>query len=239
MINDFAKYLGGRQKKQLQKFIQSEFNYGALSKKKRLIIFIAACQAAVKPDILKGLIKWSLASNVKPSEIYEVLLQGYLFCGYPSAIESLFIFNEVIESELNSRYKLPIKNVTWDYDHFKKRGLKTAMKIYGKNLNLVLNNIQKLSPDLASSMIIEGYGRVISRKGLDILTRELAIVAALTVSGMSRQLYSHIRGAINAGASPKQIKAAISQSLFFSNSLKIKKALQVLKKSLGIRTHQR
>jgi len=239
MKDDIEKHLKGGQIKQLQDFIKSEFNYKLLSRRKRLLVFIAACQAAVKPELLKGLIKWSLSSNVKPSEIYEVLLQGYLFCGYPTAIESFFVFNEVIENKFNNHFKLPKKNVIWDYDRFKKRGLKTAKKIYGSNLDLVLGNIQKLSADLASSMVVEGYGRVISRKGLDILTRELAIVASLTVTGMSRQLYSHIRGAVNVGASPAQIKAAINQSLFFANPSKVKKALQVFKKSLGIRTHQR
>jgi hypothetical protein len=50
-------------------------------------------------------------------------------------------------------------------------------------------------------MIVEGYGKVLGRPGLDAGdVRELCIVALLAVAGRAAQLYSHLRGALNAGA---------------------------------------
>ena len=239
MKNDFVKYFNDKYRKQLQLFIPAHLNNKILSKKRKLLSWISVCQAAVETDFLRGFIKWSLDSRVKPAEIYEVLLQGHLFCGYPAAIESFFVFNDVLR---NSKIKLELKlinNQRWDYNVFKQKGLKTAQKIYDKNFESVCGNIRKLSPDLAAGMIIEGYGRIISRDGLDILTRELAIVAALVVMDMPRQLYSHIRGAFNSGAAPRQIKAIIEQCRFIAGEMKVKKALRVYKKSLGIKlNHQ-
>jgi 4-carboxymuconolactone decarboxylase len=51
-------------------------------------------------------------------------------------------------------------------------------------------------------MIVEGYGKVLSRPGLDLPRRELCIVAACAHTGQDRQLHSHLRGALNAGAPP-------------------------------------
>jgi 4-carboxymuconolactone decarboxylase len=54
-------------------------------------------------------------------------------------------------------------------------------------------------------MIVDGYGKVLSRPGVDLRTRELCVVAACAVSGQQRQLHSHLHGALNAGASAGEI----------------------------------
>jgi 4-carboxymuconolactone decarboxylase len=56
---------------------------------------------------------------------------------------------------------------------------------------------------------VEGYGKVLGRPGLELATRELCILALLVVLGAPRQLYSHIRGAQNAGASSQEIQEAL------------------------------
>jgi 4-carboxymuconolactone decarboxylase len=58
-------------------------------------------------------------------------------------------------------------------------------------------------------MVEGGYGRVIGRPGLDLATRELCIAALLAVWGAPRQLHSHLRGALNAGASPDEVKESV------------------------------
>jgi 4-carboxymuconolactone decarboxylase len=54
-------------------------------------------------------------------------------------------------------------------------------------------------------MIVEGYGKVLSRPGLDLATRELCIVALLAPQDAAPQLYSHLRGALNAGAAEDSV----------------------------------
>jgi 4-carboxymuconolactone decarboxylase len=44
---------------------------------------------------------------------------------------------------------------------------------------------------------------------VDLRTRELCIVAACAVSGQQRQLHSHLRGAINAGAPAGELAAVL------------------------------
>jgi 4-carboxymuconolactone decarboxylase len=58
-------------------------------------------------------------------------------------------------------------------------------------------------------MVVEGYGKVLGRPGLDLATRELCIIALLVVLNAPRQLYSHLRGALNAGAHPSEVEAAL------------------------------
>jgi 4-carboxymuconolactone decarboxylase len=58
-------------------------------------------------------------------------------------------------------------------------------------------------------MIVEGYGKVLSRAGLDLGRRELCIMAACAASGQDRQLHSHLHGARNVGVPDDAIGAAL------------------------------
>jgi 4-carboxymuconolactone decarboxylase len=59
-------------------------------------------------------------------------------------------------------------------------------------------------------MELDGYGKVLSRPGLDIVDREMAIVACLMVENREAQLHSHIRGALSVGASRELVDAVIT-----------------------------
>ena len=58
-------------------------------------------------------------------------------------------------------------------------------------------------------MIVEGYGKILGRPGLDLPRRELCIIAACAAAGQDRQLHSHLHGALNAGVRPADVEGAI------------------------------
>jgi len=81
--------------------------------------------------------------------------------------------------------------------------------VYGDHYQKLRRNIRKLHPALDEWMIVDGYGKVLSRPGVDLRTRELCVVAACAVSGQQRQLHSHFHGALNAGASAGEVAAVL------------------------------
>ena len=58
-------------------------------------------------------------------------------------------------------------------------------------------------------VVVEGYGKVLSRPGLDLPRRELCIIAACVASGQERQLNSHLHGALNVGVVPDVVRQAL------------------------------
>jgi alkylhydroperoxidase/carboxymuconolactone decarboxylase family protein YurZ len=82
-------------------------------------------------------------------------------------------------------------------------------EVYGSNYEKLRRNVESLHPDLDRWMVEGGYGRVIGRPGLDLATRELCIAALLVVWGAPRQLHSHLRGALNAGASTDELRESV------------------------------
>ncbi len=61
-------------------------------------------------------------------------------------------------------------------------------------------------------MVVEGYGKVLGRPGLTLVIRELCIIATLAVTGASKQLYSHLRGALNVGALRADVDMALAEA---------------------------
>src|SRR5439155_12196478 len=89
-------------------------------------------------------------------------------------------------------------------------GEATCAAVYGSMFDQLRVNIRALHPLLDEWMIVEGYGKVLSRPGLDLGRRELCIVAACAAARQDRQLHSHLHGALNVGVPVHVIDAAIA-----------------------------
>ena len=57
--------------------------------------------------------------------------------------------------------------------------------------------------------MVDGYGKVLGRPGLDLKTRELCIGAQLAGMDATRQLHAHLRGCLNVGATVDEVDAAL------------------------------
>jgi 4-carboxymuconolactone decarboxylase len=94
-------------------------------------------------------------------------------------------------------------------------------------------NIAELHPALDAWMVVEGYGKVLSRPGLDLVRRELCIVAVCAVAKQDRQLQSHLHGALNVGATQGQIAGALAALDGLVDAEYLSRALAMFTKVLG------
>lgn len=60
------------------------------------------------------------------------------------------------------------------------------------------------------------FGEIWSRPGLEVRDRSLVTLAVLTATGMDKQLKVHIKGALNLGFTPDQIKEVIIHAAHYS-----------------------
>lgn len=133
--------------------------------------------------------------------VEEALLQSYLFLGYPAALRGL--------GEWRSVSGRPAPSARRDEDEWESRGATTCARVYGGQYPRLRSNIAALHPDMERWMLVEGYGKVLSRPGLDLATRELCIIGLLAPQDAAPQLYSHMRGALNAGASEADVDETV------------------------------
>jgi 4-carboxymuconolactone decarboxylase len=136
--------------------------------------------------------------------VEEVILQSYLFAGFPRAL------NAAREWRRSSGRAAPaVDQDAAEPSEWQARGAVTCAQVYGSMYERLRENVRELHPALDSWMVMDGYGKVLSRPGLDLLRRELCIVAACAACAQDRQLHSHLHGALNVGASPAQVEATL------------------------------
>jgi 4-carboxymuconolactone decarboxylase len=83
-----------------------------------------------------------------------------------------------------------------------------------KNLKNLLDDV---APDMARYVVEFPYGEIYSRPGLDLKTRELVTIAALTSMGNAQaQLEDHVHGALNVGCSREEIIEVILQMIVYA-----------------------
>lgn len=170
---------------------------------------VASGAAAVNErGMLRAAIGGALEHGVTAEELYEAFLQLYLFAGFPAALEA----HAALHSVLHTHGIQPPSATREPYDIalFTRRGEDLCRHIYTTAYGKMRERVGALSPEMDLWMIVEGYGKTLSRPGLSPRVRELAIVAVLGLLGWRNQLYSHIRGAVNAGATREECEAVLT-----------------------------
>ena len=165
----------------------------------------------------------ALESGVRADALYEAILQSYLFVGFPRAIEAFFAARDVLARAGG----VPASAGPADLDGWERDGTDLCRRVYGRNYEKLVATMQGLSPDLASWMVLEGYGKTLSRPALGAVEREYAVIAILTVTGAWRQLRSHAIGAVNVGGTRAGVREAILLCSPWAGAAVIEEALGV------------
>lgn len=171
----------------------------------RHLVRIAGAIAALPEGKVRSLMSEARA-EVDPVFVEEIILQSYLFAGFPRTLNAMRIWRGVSERRAPQSEG---DDSGADLDTWRRRGEETCEVVYGESYEPLRKNIRGLHPVLDEWMIVDGYGKVLSRPGVDLRTRELCVVAACAVSGQQRQLHSHLHGALNAGASVAEVSAVL------------------------------
>lgn len=104
-----------------------------------------------------------------------------------------------------------------DQDARYTRGLAKLREIDGEAGQGVIDALKDIAPDLARYTIEFPFGDVYQRPGLDLRSREIATVAALTALGTAQpQLKVHIHGALNVGCTRTEIVEIIIQMAVYA-----------------------
>ena len=190
----------------MTEFDESRVTLPALGDEERALVRLAAeIAAGSEADVRTELAR--AYREARAEWIEEVILQSYLFAGFPRTLNAAREWRKVSGREaphFDDGERLDRA------DEWRRQGEETCAIVYGPFYEKLRNNIRALHPALDAWMIVEGYGKVLSRPALDLARRELCIIAACAASRQDRQLHSHLHGALHAGASESAISDTLS-----------------------------
>ncbi|MFW6330496.1 MAG: carboxymuconolactone decarboxylase family protein [Gemmatimonadota bacterium] len=163
-----------------------------LDARTRALVRLSAALTA-DADTLEAAMDEAAAED--PGAAEEVLLQGYLFLGYPVALNALGLWRR--QTGRPPPAAAPADPAAW-----RARGEDVCRAVYAHQyeaLREVIGVSQDISPD------------ALGRPGLELRLRELCIVALLSGIDAHRQLHAHLRGCLNVGASADEVAAVLAE----------------------------
>lgn len=96
-------------------------------------------------------------------------------------------------------------------------GQKMLQQVDGKDGDAVVESLKDIAPDFARYLLEFPFGDIYSRPGLDLRSREIATVAALTALGNAApQLKVHIAAAQHVGLTREEIIEVIMQMAVYA-----------------------
>lgn len=145
----------------------------------------------------------------------------------------LVVIISLLTLSINARGQ--IKSDTMQSERFK-AGWQKLKEIDGEAGEKVIESLKDISPDLGTFIIEYAFGDVYTSDGLDLKSKEIVVVAALTAMGNAQpQLKVHINGALNTGSSVNELKEVILQMSVYSGFPSSINGMNALKEVLAER----
>ena len=170
------------------------------------LVRVAAAVARGKTPELTARLAAARDARVPGLWIEELLLQSMLVVGYPLALVAFGVWRDV-GGPVEGDGAEDLAHADWE--SWTARGAAVCREVYGRAYHKLLVNLRALHPALEDLVLVDAYGKVIGRPGLDLKRRELCTVATTAVLGTAEQLHSHLRGALNTGAAGEEIEAVL------------------------------
>lgn len=113
----------------------------------------------------------------------------------------------------------------------RRTGLDLLEQLHGGHAGAAMvAEMQQICPDFADMTIDWAIGAIMSRPGLDLVTRELLLVASCVTMGHAMpQLRAHAEAALKIGATREQLVETVLQLTFYAGGPAVRNALVLLK----------
>ena len=96
-------------------------------------------------------------------------------------------------------------------------GQEMLQRVDGHGGEAVVDSLQDIAPDFARYLIEFPFGDIYARPGLDLRSREIATIAALTALGNAApQLKVHIAAGLNVGLTQEEMTEVIMQMAVYA-----------------------
>jgi 4-carboxymuconolactone decarboxylase len=180
-------------------------------------------------------VEGALRAGATETEIKELVLQMTAYAGYPKTVTVVTAVQQMLVdlkqrgiSAASSQPNLERRRQAESNEVRYRRGLEALNQISKASGEAVVNSFEDIAPDLGRYILEFSYGDVFSRPNLDLKTRELATVAALTglsTTASELPLKVHVNGALNVGGSRQEIVEAIMHMIPYVGFVKVQQAM--------------
>ena len=193
-----------------------------LSPRDRSLVTISVLIATGKPAQLAGHLGRALDNGVQPGEASGLLAHLAIYCGWPSAVSALEVYDQVYTARKVDTAAL--------------RGVRPRLPApasdaaLARAVNDQLGSVAPKFVQLTNDVVFDDLWR---RSDLTLRDRSLATIAALAAMGDDDQLDVYLRRGLESGLTRMQITEALTHLGFYAGWAKATKAMAAVTKALG------
>lgn len=193
-----------------------------LSPRDRSLVVISVLIATNKPAQLPGHLGRAFNNGVQPLEASGVLTHLAVYCGWPTAVSALDVFEQVYTARKVDLASLRAIRAPLPLPQWEAVREETAIKQFGA----VAPKFTSLTNDFV-------FGDLWRRSDLSVRDRSLVTLAAVAAMGDDDQLEFYLQRAVESGLSRDQIVEAFTHLAFYAGWPKATKAIAATARVLG------
>jgi 4-carboxymuconolactone decarboxylase len=193
-----------------------------LSPRDRSLVTISVLIATGKPNQLQGHLGQALTNGVQPVEASGVLAHLAVYCGWPSAVSALEVYDQVYTARKVDTSAL--------------RALGPRLPAPGSDAAraaAVNEQFAAVAPKFAQLTNDVVFDTLWRRSDLNLRDRSLVTIAALAAMGDDDQLVFYLRRGVESGLTREQIAEALTHLGFYAGWSKATKAMAATARTLG------
>jgi 4-carboxymuconolactone decarboxylase len=193
-----------------------------LSPRDRSLVTISVLIATGKTAQLAGHLTRALTNGVKPIEASALLGHLAIYCGWPSAVSALEVYDQVYKArniETSSLRAISPRLPAHASDAARARATEAE-----------LGNVAPKFVQLTNDVVFDTLWR---QPELSVRDRSLVTIAALAATGDDEQLDVYLRRGIESGLTRAQIAEALTHLGFYAGWPKATKAFAAVMKTLS------
>jgi len=193
-----------------------------LSPRDRSLVTLSVLIATGKPAQLAGHLGRALDNGVQPSEASGLLAHLAIYCGWPSAVSALDVYEQVYTARKVDTSALRAAGPRLPAP----TGDAARARAVTDEFGAVAPKFVQLTNDVV-------FDDVWRRSDLSLRDRSLVTIAALAAMGDDDQLDSYLRRGLESGLTRGQIAEAVTHLGFYAGWPRATKAMTAVTKSLG------
>lgn len=193
-----------------------------LSPRDRSLVTVSVLIATGKTAQLAGHLGRAFTNGIKPSETSALLAHLAIYCGWPSAVSALEVYDQVYRARNIDASSLAVVSPRLP-----------AAASEGARADATRAEMGTVAPKFAQLTNDVVFGDLWRRPDLSLRDRSLVTISALAAMGDDEQLDVYLRRGVESGLSRAQIAEALTHVAFYAGWPKATRALTAMAKTLG------
>lgn len=205
----------------------------ALSMEQRSLATISIITVLRRDANLIGHLHSGLDVGLSPEKIVEIMLQLIFYTGAPIANTGLGLANDVFKERGLTVAPVRVYDSSEEPEQLYQRGLSKRREVMGESFQGDFQEGDEVDQAWERYTVEYIWGSVWSRPVLDVQSRMICTLAAMTLIGTEQSLRNYIRGALRVGLTQAQIKELFFHLNFYIGISLSRKALGMAREVFG------